>query len=340
MAGDSSDNAMTELPIYPLRFQPILQYRLWGGRRLAHWLATTPPRDEPIGEAWLLSDRDEFPSRVAEGPLKGCTIAQLMERSPRQILGRMAKRFRRFPLLLKFLDVQQMLSVQVHPPDSQIDLIPKGETGKTEAWLILEAGAESRVYAGLRPGVTAADLRTLNGLTADRDLASFVPSPGQSVLIEAGTVHSIGGGLVVFEVQQNSDVTFRLYDWDHVDPKTGRPRPLQVEQALTCIDFERGAIKPTPPDIETTDPVARERLIDCSHFRMWRVRSAVPFEVGEDDAPRVLVCIDGGGTIGYDGNYFTMEKGDVILLPAALGVRGFQPSGPVELLEIAVPELI
>jgi mannose-6-phosphate isomerase len=143
-----------DLSLYPLRFTPICQYRLWGGRRLADWLKTPLPADEPIGEAWILSDRDDYPSRVAEGPLKGRTIAQLMGRSPKSILGKLAPRFPRFPLLLKFLDVRDMLSVQVHPPDSKVDLIPTGETGKTEAWVILEAEPGSRVYAGLKPGPT------------------------------------------------------------------------------------------------------------------------------------------------------------------------------------------
>src|ERR1700730_11990633 len=140
---------MTTSGLYPLRFTPIYQYRIWGGRRLADWLKRPLPGEEPIGEAWMLSDRDDYPSRVAEGPLKGRTIAQLIEQSPKLILGKLAPRFKRFPLLLKFLDVRDMLSVQVHPPDGKVDLIPTGETGKTEAWVILEAGPESRVYAGL-----------------------------------------------------------------------------------------------------------------------------------------------------------------------------------------------
>jgi len=206
---------------YPLRFDPIYQYRLWGGRRLENWLNTPLPGDGPIGEAWLLSDRDEYPSRVSDGPLKGRTIAQLMEQSSREILGRLAPRFRRFPLLLKFLDVQKMLSVQVHPSDGKTQLIPYGDTGKTEAWVVLESGPRSRIYAGLKPGATPADLRSISKRTADDYLASFTPADGQSVLIEAGTVHSIGGEIVVFEVQENSDVTFRLYDWDHIDATTG-----------------------------------------------------------------------------------------------------------------------
>ena len=323
---------------YPLRFDPIYQYRLWGGRRLENWLNVPLPGDGPVGEAWLLSDRDEYPSRVSDGPLKGRTIAQLMEQSSREILGRLAPRFRRFPLLLKFLDVQQMLSVQVHPPDGRSELIPFGDTGKTEAWVILEAGPESRVYAGLKSGVTAAGLRAISRRTADDYLASFTPVPGQSVLIEAGTVHSIGGGLVVFEVQENSDVTFRLYDWDHIDATTGVTRPLQVEQALACVDFAQGAIQPVSPKVETDPPIAREQLIECSHFRMDRVHSALPFDVGEAGVPRVLVCLDGGGAIEFNGREFMMEKGTVMLLPAALGVCRFQPGSPVTMLELAVPE--
>jgi mannose-6-phosphate isomerase len=326
---------MTGTPIYPLRFEPIYQYRLWGGRRLAHWLKVPLPDKEPIGEAWLLSDRDEHPSRVANGPLKGRTIGQLMGHSPELILGKMAGRFRRFPLLLKFLDVDKMLSVQVHPPDGTADLLPKGETGKTEAWVILEAGPESRIYAGLTPGTTPSDLRALSHKTADKYLASFAPQPGQAVLIEAGTVHSLGDGVVVFEVQENSDVTFRLYDWNHIDPKTGHPRALQTELALACVDFARGAVQPVAPVMEMTQPVMRERLVECSHFRLWRLRSAAPFHVGANDEPRVLVCIDGAGNVEHNGADFTMEKGAVMLLPAAVGTCCFRPERLVTLLEIA-----
>jgi len=191
----------------------------------------------------LLSDRDEHPNRVTDGPLKGRTIAELMELSPKSILGKFAQRFRRFPLLLKFLDVHQMLSVQVHPQDGKADLIPKGETGKTEAWVVLEAEPASRVYAGLKPGATAADLRVLSERTLDNYLASFTPQRGQGIFIEAGVVHSLGNGVVVFEVQENSDVTFRLYDWGHIDPKTGRTRALQVEKALECVDLKQARLR-------------------------------------------------------------------------------------------------
>lgn len=194
---------MNQVPLYPLRFEPISQYRLWGGRRLADLLRAPLHGDGPIGEAWLLSDRDDFPSRVADGPLMGSTIAQLLEQSPEEMLGKLAGRFRRFPLLLKFLDARDTLSVQVHPSNLQTDYLLAGEHGKTEAWVVLDAEPDSRIYAGLKPGTTADVLRrALANRTVADHLASFTPKPGDGVFLQAGTVHSLGGGLVVFEVQQ------------------------------------------------------------------------------------------------------------------------------------------
>ena len=182
----------------------------------------------------------------------------------------MAQLFHRFPLLLKFLEAHEMLLVQVHPSDAHTELLPTGETGKTEAWVVLEAGAESRLYAGLKPGTTAEDLQRAltNGAVADH-LIYFTPKSGDGVFLPAGIVHALGGDIVVFEVQQNSDVTFRLYDWDHIDPKTGHSRALQVDQALACIDFAQGAVGPVIPLVETTTPVKRERLFHCEYFWLW-----------------------------------------------------------------------
>jgi mannose-6-phosphate isomerase len=331
---------MSHPPLYPLRFEPIYQYRLWGGRRLAN-LLTAPLPDGPIGEAWALSDREDHPSRVANGALKGQTIGELLAQSPEEMLGRLAHRFRRFPLLLKFLDAREMLSVQVHPSDKNVDLIPAGETGKTEAWVVLEAGKGSRIYKGLTPGTTLEDLRASlgNGTVADH-LACFAPKPGDGVFIPAGTVHTLGGGVVVFEVQQNSDVTFRLYDWGHVDAKTGNPRPLQVDQALACIDFAESEAGPVVAVMEETTPVERERLFQCEHFELWRLGGQSPFTVGAAGVPRVLVATEGAGQIEYNGAFYVVGKGDVWLLPAAVGLCGFRPRGRVNLLEIALPVAI
>jgi mannose-6-phosphate isomerase len=334
-----NDRQLPQIPLSPLRFGPIYQYRLWGGRRLADVLTAPLPGDGPIGEAWLLSDREEHPSLVADGPLKGRTIGELMKNWPDQMLGKLAGRFRRFPLLLKFLDAREMLSVQVHPADAHSDLLPAGETGKTEAWVVLEAGSESRIYAGLKPATTADNLRRAiaNGAVADR-LVCFTPKPGDGVFLPAGTVHALGGDVVVFEVQQNSDVTFRLYDWDHVDAKTGKPRALQVDQAIACIDFAQGAIGPVAPVVETMKPVLRERLFLCEHFGLWRLRGESPFTVGAAGTPRVLVCLTGDGQLEHDGANYAVGKGDVLLLPAVVGACAFRPRNVVSLLELALPE--
>ncbi|MGA3195629.1 MAG: type I phosphomannose isomerase catalytic subunit [Terriglobales bacterium] len=329
---------LTGTLLYPLRFEPIYQYRLWGGRRLAD-LVTEPVPRGPIGEAWLLTDRDDHASQVAEGPLKGQTIGQLLKQFPEQMLGKLAQRFQRFPLLLKFLDAREMLSVQVHPTKANTNLLPAGETAKSEAWVVLEAGAQSRIYAGLKAGTTDADLRrALANGTVAQQLEGFTPKPGDSVFIEAGVVHSLGGDVVVFEIQQNSDVTFRLYDWGHVDEKTGKLRELQVNQAMECIDFAEGPVGRVTPVLESATPVKREQLFDCEYFQLWRTGGVSPFSVGAIGLPRVLVCIEGGGEIEQGGATYAVGKGDVLFLSAVLGPCTLRPRGAVNLLEIALPE--
>ena len=254
-------------------------------------------------------------------------------------MGKLAGRFHRFPLLLKFLDARAMLSVQVHPSDAHKDLIPAGESAKTEAWVVLEAGKESRIYAGVKPGATEGDLRRalMNGTVADH-LAYFTPKPGDGVFLPAGTVHALGGDVVVFEVQQNSDVTFRLYDWGHLDAKTGQPRALQVDQALACIDFGKCAGGLVAPVVEATTPVERERLFHSKHFGLWRLRGQLPFTVGAAGVPRVVICIEGAGHVEHGGGAYAVRKGDVILLPAVIGACILRPRSSVSVLEIAIPE--
>jgi mannose-6-phosphate isomerase len=328
---------MIETPAYPLRFTPLYQYRSWGGRRLAKLMSVRLPGDDPIGEAWLLSDRDVDASVVAAGPLEGKTISQLLSQFPEQMLGKLAGHCTRFPLLLKFLDVSKTLSVQVHPSDDYPDLIPAGDTGKTEAWVVLETGPEARVFAGLKPGTSATILRrdVTHGTVVER-LNSFRPKPGDAVLIPAGSVHSLCD-VVVLEVQQNSDVTFRLFDWNHVDPRTGRTRPLQVEQAMTCIDFARGAIEALIPRVEQATPVLREKVIQCEKFGVTRISGAIPFRVGAPQMPRVLVCLAGRGELEHAGARYAFSKGEVLLLPAVVGTCPFHPHGVVSLLEVSLP---
>jgi mannose-6-phosphate isomerase len=261
-----------------------------------------------------------------------------MAQFPEQLMGKLSSRFHRFPLLLKFLDARQMLSVQVHPNDAHPELIPAGDTAKTEAWVVIEAAKESHIYAGLRPDTTASSLRKslADGTIADH-LVSIAPKPGDTVFIPAGTVHTLGNDVVVFEVQQNSDVTFRLYDWDHIDPETKQPRPLQVDQAFACIEFGASNSGLVAPHVETTTPVERAKLVDCPAFVLWRLRGQALFTVGAAAEPRVLVGIEGSGQIIHNGTPYAVSKGDIWLLPAEAGECAFQPSGEVTLLEIAIP---
>jgi mannose-6-phosphate isomerase len=334
---ETKKDAMIETTLYPLRFEPQYQYRLWGGRRLAGLVAAPLP-DGPIGEAWILSDRDDHASKVADGPLRGQTIGQLMEHAQEQLMGTSARRFDRFPLLLKFLDAQEMLSVQVHPGYGSADALPAGAKAKTAAWVVLQSGKESRIYAGLKPHTTADILRkSVADGTLAKQLVAITPKPGDAVFIPAGTVHSLGGDVVVFEVQQNSDTTFRLYDWGHVDAKTGRPRELQIEQAIACIDFVDGAAGLVTPTVRATAPGEREQLFDCNAFQLWRLNGESPFTVGAAGVPRVLVCTDGTAEIEHARETYAVRKGEVWLLPAIVGTCTLRPSGTVTLLEIAIP---
>jgi mannose-6-phosphate isomerase len=316
--------------MYPLKFDPIYQYRMWGGRRLADLLSARLP-DGPVGESWVLSDRDDHASLVSDGALKGRTIAQLMTAFPEEFMGRLAGRFPRFPLLLKFLDAREMLSVQVHPD---------GENGKTEAWVVLEAGVESRIFAGLVEGASENDLRDAmdDGEIASR-LSSFHPAAGDAVFLPAGTVHCLGGDLVVFEVQQNSDTTYRLYDWGRIDRRTRERRPLQVDSALAAVNFaenEGGLVRPV---LEDAAPPDREKLFDCDYFLVSRLSADSPFPVGAADVPSIVVCIEGGGRIEAGGVEYAVAKGDVFLLPAGLGVCTCLPElSAITVLEIAIPE--
>jgi mannose-6-phosphate isomerase len=217
-------------------------------------------------------------------------------------------------------------------------LLPPGESGKTEAWVVLEAGPQSLIYDGLKPATTLRDLRdSLSDGTLPNHLVCFVPKVGDAALTPAGTVHSLGGGVVVFEIQENSDVTFRLYDWGHIDPRTGELRPLQVEEALAAVVFGKCNAGLVTPVVESTAPVQRERLFSTKHFLLWRLRGAEPFDIGSKDLPRVLVCIEGTGNMDHEGLVYPVSRGEVWLLPAAVGVCRFRPHGQVTLLDIAIP---
>ncbi|MET4141691.1 mannose-6-phosphate isomerase class I [Pedobacter sp. UYP1] len=171
--------------------------------------------------------------------------------------------------------------------------------------------------------------------SVDERLHSFIPKPGDSIFIHSGTVHTLRGA-VVFEVQENSDVTFRLYDWDRTDAKTGKHRDLQINEALACIDFNQVNIGPVIP-VEIENNSKTEKIFDDEHFILWRKKNDSSFTVGCENEPRILVCIEGAGKLHYKENDFSINKGDVMLLPALLGQCNLQPDNEITLLEIAIP---
>jgi mannose-6-phosphate isomerase len=326
--------------LYPLRFEPIFTSNLWGGRRLPGFLRRPAPHDDPIGEAWVLSDVDGSPSRVADGRLAGITLRELLAADPARILGNAKLVNGRFPLLLKFIDARQELSVQVHPNDEQAAKSIPGANGKTEAWVILEANPErSRVYSGFKDGTTADDFRAaLANRTTPQTLHSFTPEPGDCVFLDAGTVHAVGADILLFEVQQTSDITYRLYDWDRVDKKTGQPRELHVEKGLACSTFHRGpchAIEPSQRLIGTNREW--ELLVSCDYFTLSRHISGAPHWVGEDGKCSVVTCTAGRGELEWNQLRIPFATGDTILLPAEVGRCAYIPDGQVTLLECSIP---
>jgi mannose-6-phosphate isomerase len=206
--------------------------------------------------------------------------------------------------------------------------------------VVLETGADAIIYAGLKPGVTDHSLRqSLSQNKVSDELASFKPNTGDAILIKAGTVHTLGDA-VVFEIQENSDVTYRLYDWDRVDKKTGKPRDLQVEEAIACLDFTQTDIKPVEPVKDDSGVELREKVFDNEHFMLWRITGSKPFMVGKDAAPRILVCIEGGGELENNADLYALGKGEVMLVPAVCGACPFVPRGNAVLLEIGLPDKI
>lgn len=331
---------MTRPDLYPLRFEPIFKHNLWGGRRLPGFLRRELATTDAVGEAWVVSDVDGSPSVVADGPLTGLTLREILAADPARVLGAAPAPNGRFPLLLKYIDARQELSVQVHPNDEQAARKKPGTSGKTEAWVVLDADpATSKIYAGFAPGVTANDFRAaLAAKTTPKTLHSFTPRPGDCVFLEAGTVHAIGRDLLVFEVQQTCDVTYRLYDWDRVDAKTGKPRELHVEDALACSDFARGPCPPVTPRVEHRGGARREGLVSCRYFTLERHRAGEPMRVGAAGQCRAVVCATGRGELEWGGKRYPFAAGDAVLLPAAVGECVCVPDGEVTLLECGLPE--
>lgn len=320
--------------LYPLRFRPIFRRYLWGGRRLATLLQKPLGPGDDYAESWELVDRGGDQSEVQYGPLAGMPLSSLVRDHGRELLGQHHSQ-ERFPLLMKFLDAQETLSVQVHPNDEQAARLSPPDAGKTEAWVVVAAEPESTIYAGLRPGTDRTTLqKAIADGTCEDQLHRFHPSAGDCVFLPAGTVHALGAGLVVAEIQQSSDVTFRLFDWNRVGPG-GQPRPLHVEQGLDVIDFSRGPVDPQQP---RQGPAAgQELLVACDHFVLRRWRFDRCLHIGGDNRCHVVTVLEGTLLMEGDPSSQPMIAGSTALLPASVGAVEFTPKEPSLLLESHLP---
>jgi mannose-6-phosphate isomerase len=313
---------------------------VWGGRRLGEVLGKPLPAEGPHGESWELSDHAAHHSVVADGPWRGRTLRQLMQQEREHLLGRAAAGHETFPWLVKFLDAADWLSVQVHPSAEHVGRLWPGENSKTEAWFVLAAAPQGRIYAGLRPGVDERRLvAALRAGTVAECLHQFQPCPGDCVFLPAGTVHAVGGGVLMAEVQQTSDATFRLFDWDRVGPD-GQRRRLHIEEALACIDWQAGPVHlvrppgyPAGGERGQAGPT-RQELVRCRHFALQYLREDSPFGVGGDGEVRVVVVVHGRGRLGNE----PVRAGDTLLLPAAGPRVECLPEGGLGLLIASLPE--
>ncbi|MCE5268598.1 MAG: class I mannose-6-phosphate isomerase [Planctomycetaceae bacterium] len=320
--------------LYPLRFKPVLRRHLWGGRRLETSLGKPLPPGNDWAESWEVVDHGPDQSVVVAGPLAGTTLGQLVGQWGRELLGRHHPQ-PRFPLLLKFLDAVRTLSVQVHPNDAQAARLTPPDLGKTEAWVVLAAEPGSKIYAGLKPGVDRDALASaIRQGRCQECLHVIDASAGDCVFLPAGAVHAIGEGLLIAEIQQSSDVTYRLYDWNRLGPD-GKPRALHVEQALDAIDFGRGPIVAQRP--RPTNRPQVERLVECEKFMLDRWQFDSPLSAGGDDRCHIITVLQGAVQIEGDPAGSGLPRGQTALLPAELGAVQLRPQGNTVLLDGYLP---
>ena len=323
--------------LYPMRLRPLLQDYLWGGTRLEALLSKTIPAGEKRAESWEVVDHPDGQSIVENGPLAGEKLGDLAKQHSEELYGN-GRSFDRFPLLLKYLDANKTLSVQVHPNDSQGAKLTPPDLGKTEAWLVVAAEPGSKIYAGLKEGVDEEQLASaLESGTCDACLHVIEPKPGDCVFIPAGTVHALGEGLVIAEIQQASNTTFRLFDWNRVD-KDGKARPLHIAESLGVTDFQRGPVSPQAPEKLAT---GWERLVECEKFIFDRFG----FSTTDEEASleqgagfQILTVIEGEVAVRFEGGEETLAVGQTLLVPAITeSVSAVSKSDKATLLAMRLP---
>jgi mannose-6-phosphate isomerase len=332
MTGDPARGPAGRPPfsLSPLPLQPLFHERVWGGRRLAETLGADLP-DGPIGESWSMGADNP----VTAGPLAGQTLGALVAAAPEAMLGRLALRGGRtdLPLLFKILDANDMLSIQVHPDDPYARQVEGVAFGKTEAWYVLDAAPGAYVIHGFNRAVTADEVR---GGLADGSVTQLLRRvelrAGDTLLVPAGTVHAIGGGLLIGEIQENSDITYRLYDW-------GRPREMHVDKSLAVMNAERASFGPSPGAVVQDAGGALRFLVACRYFlyQDLAVTSGLALDT-ERRSFHVLFCRQGSATVRYPGGAAPLGPGQTIFVPAGLGAYRLEGAG-ARVLRMLVPDL-
>ena len=318
---------------YPLRFEPSFRQYIWGGRRLASVLNKPIGDGDDFAESWEVVDHGEDQSVVSAGPLAGKTLSELVRSNGEELFGQHHPQSQ-FPLLFKFLDANRNLSVQVHPDDAAGAKLDPPDLGKTEAWVIVDAEPGSVIYAGLKRGFDRAALeREVRRGTTELCLHKIEPQIGDCIFIPAGTVHAIGAGLVVAEIQQASDTTFRLFDWNRVGAD-GKSRPLHIEESLDVIDYESGPVSPQIPQKIGSDV---ERLVECDKFTLDRWQLDSERSLGGDERFHIVAVLEGSVTLSDDPTDEPLVKGQTALLPSAAGTVQLKPFGQAKLLDMYLP---
>ncbi len=308
----------------PLVFEPIFMERVWGGRRLESLYGKRLPSAALIGESWEIVDRPEAQSVVHEGPLRGVTLHELWCKQRAEIFGNVPDA-PRFPILCKLLDAQENLSLQVHPPRPMAKKL--GGESKSELWYIADAAPKARLYAGVKKGTTRDGFaKAIEQGRIDKHLHALEVKTGDAIFLPSGRMHALGAGVVLVEIQENSDTTYRIYDWDR--SKKGRAaRQMHIAEALQCIDFK---------DVEPgLSPLEGESLIRNELFEIdkWDLKN--DREIVETGRFAIVVCLT--GKIECSGKHF--NPGDFFLVPANLPDRVVRPLAKgASLLRVRLPE--
>ena len=319
------------MKLYPLQFEPILKDRIWGGTKLKTYL-NKPIASEITGESWEISTVENDVSIIANGVFKGKSLNELINDFPEQVLGtKVFEQFgKQFPLLFKYLDARKDLSIQVHPND---ELAKKRHNsfGKTEMWYVMQADDDARLIVGFKEKSSPEEyIQHLENKTLLNILDTKKVKKGDVFFLETGTVHAIGAGTVIAEIQQTSDITYRLYDFDRVDAN-GNTRELHVDLALEAINYDKGEAQKEYSKIENTS----NEVVDCSYFTTNFIPLNGNLNVNKNqNSFTVYMCVDGDFELILNEEKCNYKKGDTVLIPASL--TDFQLSGKASLLEIYI----